>query len=145
MENMKPFIYQRRANYYETDQMGIIHHSNYIRWMEEARIEWMKWIGVTYKEMEENGIISPVLNVSCDYHSMVRFDDVVKIQVELVRYTGIKLDISYTITDAVTGELKTKCSSGHCFLNRQGRPVSLKRVLPEYHEKFLALVPPKEV
>ena len=67
--------YEHHAKYYETDQMGIIHHSNYIKWMEEARMDLMEQIGLSYKQMEEMEIISPVLSVSCEYHSMVHFDE----------------------------------------------------------------------
>ena len=59
--HIKP--YEHHAKYYETDQMGIIHHSNYIRWMEEARIAYMDELGFPYKKVEEAGIISPVLSV----------------------------------------------------------------------------------
>lgn len=59
--------YEHHAKYYETDQMGIIHHSNYIKWMEEARMDLMEQIGLSYKQMEEMEIISPVLSVSCEY------------------------------------------------------------------------------
>ena len=72
--------YEHHAQYYETDQMGIIHHSNYVRWMEEARMDLMDQIGLNYKQMEEMEIISPVLSVSVEYHSMVHFDDTVVIQ-----------------------------------------------------------------
>ena len=63
--------YELRAQYYETDQMGIIHHSNYIRWFESARIWYMHQVGADYREMEEMGILSPVLEVSCTYRSML--------------------------------------------------------------------------
>ncbi|MFQ7173111.1 MAG: acyl-CoA thioesterase [Thomasclavelia ramosa] len=59
---IRPYLHN--AKYYETDRMGIIHHSNYIRWFEEARIDYMNQIGLTYKKMEEEGIISPVLSIS---------------------------------------------------------------------------------
>ena len=72
--------YEHHAKYYETDQMGIIHHSNYIKWMEEARMDLMDQIGLSYKQMEEMEIISPVLSVSCEYHSMVHFDDTIASQ-----------------------------------------------------------------
>ncbi len=71
--------YEHQAQYYETDQMGIIHHSNYIRWFESARIWYMNEIGVDYAGMEKEGIISPVLEVHCTYKSMVHFGDVVEI------------------------------------------------------------------
>ena len=77
--------YEHHAKYYETDQMGIIHHSNYIKWMEEARMDLMEQIGLSYKQMEEMEIISPVLSVSCEYHSMVHFDDTVVIETKITK------------------------------------------------------------
>ena len=91
--------YEHHAKYYETDQMGIIHHSNYIKWMEEARMDLMDQIGLSYKQMEEMEIISPVLSVSCEYHSMVHFDDTVVIETKITRYNGIKMDVEYRMTD----------------------------------------------
>lgn len=135
---MKP--YEHKAQYYETDQMGIIHHSNYIRWFESARIDFMNQMGVCYKEMEEAGIISPVLSVSCEYKSMVHFDDEVIIEPKLQAYNGIKLCITYTVKDKVTGELRTTGESRHCFLNREGKPVSLKKTAPQFHEAFMRYV-----
>ena len=52
-------VYRRKAQYHETDQMGIIHHSNYVKWMEEARIDFMKEMGFGYGEVEKRGIVSP--------------------------------------------------------------------------------------
>ena len=78
--------YRHQAKYYETDQMGIIHHSNYIRWMEEARIDLMDEIGFSYRKMEEIGIISPVLSVQCEYKNRVHFDDTVLIEVDIKQY-----------------------------------------------------------
>ena len=60
------FVYKRRAQYHETDQMGIIHHSNYVKWMEEARVRFMDVLGLGYREMEEQGIQSPVAGISVD-------------------------------------------------------------------------------
>ena len=57
--------YEHYTQYYETDQMGCVHHSNYIRWMEEARVFLMEQMGCSYRAMEEAGILSPVLEVSC--------------------------------------------------------------------------------
>lgn len=128
--------YEHQAQYYETDQMGIIHHSNYIRWMESARIWWMQQSGVDYGGMEQRGIISPVLEVSCQYKSKVRFGDIVLIEPKIEKYNGVKLELSYRITDKESGELRTIGSSKHCFLDRSGKPVSLKKVCPEYDKAF---------
>lgn len=98
--------YIHQAQYYETDQMGIIHHSNYIRWMEEARIAYMDELGFPYKKVEEAGIISPVLSVQCDYKAMTYFGDRVCIDVKLSSFRGVKYEISYEMRDEKTGELR---------------------------------------
>ena len=92
---MKIKPYERNAKYYETDQMGIIHHSNYIRWFEEARVDAMEQAGIPYDKMEEMGIMSPVLGVECKYIHSVHFNENVKIEVEEigVRPCGEKVDI----------------------------------------------------
>ena len=136
---MQYTIYHHKAQYYETDQMGIIHHSNYIRWFEEARVDLMEQIGFGYKKMEECGIGSPVLSVSCRYKSMTRFFDEVIILPKVETYTGVKLSLSYSVLDAVTRELRAEGESSHCFLNQQGRPISLKKVLPDIHALFSSL------
>ena len=131
--------YEHHAKYYETDQMGIIHHSNYIKWMEEARMDFMDQIGLNYKQMEAMEIISPVLSVNVNYRSMVHFDDVVVIETKIKKYTGIKLEVEYSMYDKETGELRTTATSSHCFLNRSGKPISLKRSYPELDTKFFEM------
>lgn len=132
--HMKPYI--RKTNYYETDQMGIIHHSNYIRWFEEARIDFMEQMGAGYGALEQAGVIIPVLEVTCKYHGMVRFGDTVAITPVIEEYTGTRMTISYQVIDQATGELRTTGSSRHCFLSEAGRPVSLKKADPDYDAAF---------
>lgn len=128
--------YERQAKYYETDQMKIIHHSNYIRWFEEARIDFMEQLGIHYEKVEAEGIIIPVLTVNCEYRSMVRFSDTVLIFLKLISYNGIKMKIGYEIRDKKTGELRTTGESGHCFLNQEYQPISLKREHTEFNKLF---------
>ena len=82
--------YEHHAKYYETDQMGIIHHSNYIRWMEEARLDLMEQMEFSYQQMEALDVFSPVLSVSCEYRSMVRFNDTVSIAIHVLKYNGVR-------------------------------------------------------
>lgn len=128
--------YEHQAQYYETDQMGIIHHSNYVRWMESARIWWMYQSGIDYRKMEEMGIISPVLEISCEYKSMVHFGDTVLIALEIEKYNGVKLELSYQITDKESGQLRMMGKSKHCFLDSSGKIISLKKSYPEYDRIF---------
>lgn len=127
--------YQHLAKYYETDQMVIIHHSNYIRWFEEARIDYMNQIGLTYKKMEDEGIISPVLEVNCQYLNMMYFDDLATIKVSVTDYTGVRFAFKYEIYNQ-NNKLCTTGTSRHCFMTRDGRPVSLKRAKPEFDQLF---------
>ena len=60
-------IFERKINYYETDRMGVVHHSNYIRFLEEARCDWLEKAGMPFSVLEENGITIPVLGVNCTY------------------------------------------------------------------------------
>jgi acyl-CoA thioester hydrolase len=137
MEIMK---YEHKTQYYETDQMGVVHHSNYIRWMEEARVDLMRQLGIGMVEMEAMGIIIPVLSVSCEYKSMTRFDDRVTISLKAKSYNGIKLFLDYKITNSATGETKAVGSSSHAFLTKEGKPLSLKKSYPELHRIFDAFV-----
>ncbi|MCB7303581.1 acyl-CoA thioesterase [Bariatricus massiliensis] len=132
---MRP--YQHKVQYYETDQMKVVHHSNYIRWFEEARIDYMEQLGMPYEDMEKNGIISPVISVEAEYLRMVKFGDTVVIEAKIKEYNGIKLTIGYSVVDESTGMVHCRGITRHCFLNEKGRPVSLKRECPQYHEMFL--------
>lgn len=129
--------YIHQAQYYETDQMGIIHHSNYIRWMEEARIAYMDEMGFPYKAVEEAGIMSPVLGVQCDYKSMTHFGDRVSIEVKLSSFKGLKYEITYIMRDEQTKEVRAVGSSKHCYLRKDGHPANIKKELPALYEKMM--------
>lgn len=136
MDSMEVKKYEHKAQYYETDKMGIIHHSNYIRWFEEARINCMEQMGVRYDEMEEHGVGIPVLGISSTYKSMTRFGETVIIEVKKLMYNGIKMTLGYTIRDKETEEIRCTGTSQHCFLTTSGQLVSLKKCYPKWHEIF---------
>ena len=124
--------YRHKVQYYETDQMAIVHHSNYIRWMEEARIDFLSRIGCDYKTMEDNGIISPVIAVDCRYKVSARFGDTVTVRVWCEEFRGAKLKIGYEMTNQ-EGALLATGHSEHCFLSPEGRVLNLKRSNPEIY------------
>ncbi|MBM6613286.1 acyl-CoA thioesterase [Desemzia sp. RIT804] len=133
-------LYEHQAQYYETDQMGIIHHSNYIRWFEEARTDLMDQIGFGYDQMEKRGFVVPVLSVNCEYKSMVRYNDRVYIIPKIEVFNGIRLEISYRVIDKKTNKLCSFGESKHCFLSDSNRPISLKKVDKELYDLFDAYV-----
>ncbi len=131
---LKPYIHN--VKYYETDQMAIVHHSNYIRWFEEARIDWMDQLGLSYAEMERRNLIMPVVSVSAQYKTMTHFGENVAIVVKLAEYTGGRCRCVDEVRDAETGELRCTGDSYHCVLNEKGRIVNMKRAAPDLHEAF---------
>jgi acyl-CoA thioester hydrolase len=124
-ESMKPYI--RQAMYYETDQMGVIHHSNYIRWFEESRVDFLEQIGLSYNNLEANGILIPVLGVSCEYKSSVKFNDKVMILPKTTFFNGFKMTLQYHIFDADTYVMKAFGESRHCFVNSEFKPLNVKK------------------
>ncbi len=130
--------YRHKVQYYETDTMKIVHHSNYVRWMEEARVDMLEQMGIGYDVMERSGILSPVLSVSCEYKSMTHFPETVIVSVRLARYTGVRFDLEYEIRDEKTDALRTVCKSSHCFIDESGKPISLRRKFPDWDKTFLA-------
>ena len=132
--------YEHKVQYYETDGMGIVHHSNYIRWFEEARVALLEQLGYGYDRIEAEGFSSPVLEVVCQYKTMARFGDTVLIDASVSEYNGVRLALHYTVRDAQTGALRGQGESRHCFMGREGRPVSLKRSWPALDEVLSAQV-----
>lgn len=131
-------VYKHKIQYYETDQMGVVHHSNYIRWMEEARVDLMDQLGVTMTQIEDMGMVIPVVSISCEYRTMARFGETVEVYLKLKSYNGIKLFFDYVIKDCTTGETRLTASSSHCFLTKEGKLISLKKSYPEIHQIFEA-------
>lgn len=131
---MKNYIH--KVKYYETDKMGITHHSNYIRWMEEARIDFLDQIGCSYFKLEEDGIISPVIGVECNYKNPTTFDDEVEIEVKVKEFKGVKLIFEYVMTNKKTNNLVLTGTSKHCFVNVENKPIILKKEFPDVAKKL---------
>ena len=117
--------YEHQVQYYETDQMGCVHHSNYIRWFEEVRSDYLRVLGMGYDKMEEAGIVSPVLTIEAAYKSMTRYGETVEIQVGIKEYNGIRIRLEYLIKDRDSKVARCIGESSHCFLDREGKPLSL--------------------
>lgn len=132
--------YIHKVQYYETDKMGITHHSNYIRWMEEARVDYLEKIGWGYKRMEEEGIISPVLTVSGKFKKSTTFDDVVEITTKMKAFNGLRLTVEYEMKEQKTGEIVYIGSSEHCFLNKDFKAIRLKTEFPKFYDSILQAI-----
>lgn len=131
-------MYRHKVQYYETDKMGITHHSNYVRWMEEARVDFLDKIGWNYDRMEKSGIISPVVKVECSYKKTTTFSDLISVEVFVEEFKGVKLKLSYEMTNEA-GDVVCQARSEHCFLNEKGVPLNLKREHPDFYETMIGL------
>lgn len=134
---MQPYLH--KIQYYESDGMGITHHSNYIRWFEEARVDLLTQLGFPYDRIEQEGFSSPVLSVTAAYKASTRFGDTVQMTARVTSYTGVKLTLAYEVYKA-DGTLCCTGETGHCFIDRSGKPLILRRAWPALHEALQAAV-----
>ena len=111
--------------------MGFTHHSNYVRWMEEARIDFMDQIGWSYQRFEDEGIISPVTAVECRYRKTTTFPETVNIEVSVEEFRSIKLRIKYLMKN-MDGDVVCEGASEHCFLSKDGKFIRIDKEYPEF-------------
>lgn len=132
--------YIHRVHYYETDKMGVTHHSNYVRWMEEARVDFFDKMGYPYIKLEDEGIVSPVIGINCNYMTSTKYDDYVEIEVKIKSYNSVKLVVKYIMKNAKTGDIALIGESKHCFINKEGKPIIMKKSFPELDKLLKDLV-----
>ncbi len=128
--------YKRQAAYYETDRMKIVHHSNYLRYFEEARINFMHNIGCDILEMENNGLIIPNVDAYARYKKPIGFSDEFSVEVKLVKFNGSRMVFEYKIILEKSGETAAEGHTMHCFANNELKPISIKHSFPEYYERI---------
>ena len=127
---------RHKVCYYETDAMKCVHHSNYIRWFEMARCDFLEQIGLPYSVIEDDGYVSPILSVNCEYKDMTRYGDEVYILTELQAFTGITFTLGYEVVGLDDGKLKVKGSTKLCLLDKEGKIVNIKKLGGKYLEVF---------
>lgn len=137
---MKYQVFKREINYYETDKMQVVHHSNYIRYLEECRMDFMRQIGFDYAKMEQSGIMVPVLSVSCNYKNPARFGETICIVPKVERMQGVKYEMSYRIYSEDFSVLHNEAASSHCFVDLDFKPIRLKKEYPELYNRMTELV-----
>ena len=114
---------QIRVRYGETDQMGVVYHGNYALYLEMGRIEWLRKLGISYKSMEENGIMLPVVSLSINYKKSAGYDDVVNVKTQLKSRPTAKIEFDYEITNE-QGEILTIANTVLVFIDKKtGRPM----------------------
>jgi acyl-CoA thioester hydrolase len=107
IESLKQDEVELRVRYGETDQMGVVYHGNYAQYFEVGRVEWLRKLGVSYKQMEESGIMLPVISLSIKYKKSARYDDVIKVKTQLVKIPSVSIEFNYEITNELNEILAT--------------------------------------
>ena len=134
---MREFEFKVRIRYAETDQMGVVYHGNYAQYFEMGRVEWLRNLGLSYKFMEENGIMLPVVSLTMNYKKPARYDDLIRVKTIFKSQTSVKIEFDYEIFNE-KDELLTTGTSMLVFVDmKTGRPT----LPPSYiSEKLLAFV-----
>ena len=105
-----------RVRYGETDQMGVVYHGNYAQYLEIGRLEWLTALGVSYKEMEANNVMLPVVSLSINYKKSACYDDVLTISTTLLKRPTASIEFNYEIHNS-SGELLTTAHTKLAFIN----------------------------
>ena len=120
---MKIHEFNVRVRYSETDQMGVVYHGNYAQYFEMGRVEWLRNMGVSYKWMEENGVMLPVVSLTMNYKKPARYDDLITVRTIFKSQTSVKIEFDYEIYNEQK-ELLTIAHSVLVFVDmKTGRPM----------------------
>lgn len=132
---MKKHEIKLRVRYAETDQMGVVYHGNYAQYFEMGRVEWLRNQGVSYKELEQSGVMLPVVSLSMNYKKPALYDDELTVTTILKFLGGVKIEFDYEITNQ-NGELLTTANSVLVFVDMATkRPISVPKNLELLLEK----------
>lgn len=137
---MRPVQIQIPVRYQETDMMGVVYHANYLVYLEMARTELIHSLGFSYKQMEDAGYVSPVVNVNMNYIRSVTYGDTVTVSIVIAAYSKLKTVYRYELHDQ-NGALVAKAETTHVVVEKgEFRPVRLDRAFPEWHRAYSELV-----
>lgn len=133
-------IYRFRVRYSEADQMGITYYANYLDWFTIGRTELLRNLGLPYAELERNGMLLPVLEARCRYLSPTAYDDPVRLETTMTRCTRTRMSFRYRVVVEENPErLAAEGETEHAFIDRNYRPMDLKKRFPEVWERLAEL------
>lgn len=121
------FKYERKINYYETDKMGVVHHSNYIRFLEEARCSWLESMDLSMELIEKMGFTIPTLEVNCKYKTHITSGDKIIINLVISEFNGVRMTVKYTIVNKENDSIVAEAYTKHCFTDKNLKPINMKK------------------
>lgn len=126
------------VRYAETDQMGIVHHSNYPIWYEAGRTDFTKEMGMPYDEIEANGVMFPLLSLNCKYIKAAKYNDTVIVETSVTKLNMVKVEFSYKVFRESDGELLNTGSTVHGMVTKALEPLNMKKEKPEIYRLLQA-------
>ncbi|MEX2104989.1 MAG: thioesterase family protein [Bacilli bacterium] len=129
-----------RVRYQETDQMGVVYHANYLTWFEVGRTGFVRDFGLPYSTFEDKGVLLPVVEAHCYYKAPARYEDEIIIRSKLKGMTEARLIFIYEVVRKSDEKLLCTGETVHVWVNKEMRPVSLKKVLPEEYDRLIQIV-----
>jgi acyl-CoA thioester hydrolase len=125
-----------KVRYQETDQMGVVYHANYLVWFEIGRTAFIEALGFQYHEMENQGVVSPVVDASMSFKQPIRYGQDAVVETWLEEYDGLRVTYGYEIK-YTTGQLAVSGFTKHVVVKKDSfRPVSIRRSFPDWHEAY---------
>ncbi|CCQ97974.1 Thioesterase superfamily protein [[Clostridium] ultunense Esp] len=116
-----------RVRYEETDQMGVVYHGNYFTWFDIGRTEFFRKLNIVYGQLEEEGILLPVIEANCEYIMPAKYDDEIIICTKLVKLKGVRLEFGYTLYRKEDNTLIAKGRTIHAFVDKNLKPINFKK------------------
>ncbi len=151
--SQKWFAYPIRVRYQETDQMGVVFYGNYVTWFEIGRTEWIRNVGFQYNDIEQEGLLLPVVDLNVKYHLPAKYDDTVLICTRVKEFTPLRIEFEsqgrkvdqtnfhaaeYDSSDNLPGQLLVSGGTKHVWVNKQFQPIRLSKAKPTLYEALVS-------
>src|SRR5690625_3264733 len=129
-----------KVRYQETDQMGVVYHANYLVWFEIGRTNLIEQLGFNYADMEQKGVVSPVIDIEAKYKKPLKYGDTATVKTIIEKYDGFRVVYYYEIFKE-SGELAVSGRTTHvCVKKETFRPISIRKSFPDWHEAYMKAV-----
>lgn len=130
-------VTELKVRYAETDQMGIVHHSNYYVYFEAAREDFIAGAGISYADMENRGIMMPLVETQCKYHEGAKYDDIIEIHTTIEELSPVKVSLQYETIRKRDGKVLAKGKTVQTFVDKEKfKIINLKRVYPDIWDRL---------
>lgn len=123
-----------KVKYAEIDRMSIAHHSNYPIWFEEGRTDYFKELGVSYSEIENNGILLPLTDLVCKYKNPARYEDIITIKTKIIKITCARVIFSYNMFNTQNSLVLAEGETRHAWTDKDLKPVNIIKRMPELYK-----------